>query len=163
MHEKSEPMMPYKYHPCQSNCVSDNTYLTWDINDYGPAPLVLNIVHDTIRNPTFRTTRWTGNHMQLTLMSIPVGGDIGMENHSEEDQFIRVEQGEGLLLMGDSPYNFSFQQPVNDNCAVLIPANTWHNIVNTGDEPLKLYSLYSPPEHSSGTVHWKQSDSVAEE
>lgn len=163
MHEKSEPMIPYNCFTCQSNCISDNAYLTWDANDYGPAPLVLNIVHDTLRNPSFRTTRWTGNHMQLTLMSIPVDGDIGLENHPEVDQFIRVERGEGLLLMGDSPYNLSIQQSVNSNCAVLIPANTWHNIINTGQEPLKLYSIYAPIQHSHGTVHWNKADSEAEE
>lgn len=155
-------MIPCNCFTCQSNCISDNTYLTWDANDYGPSPLVLNIVHDTLRNPTFRTTRWTGNHMQLTLMSIPAASNIGLENHSEVDQFIRVEAGEGLLLMGDSPYHLTFQQSVNENCAVLIPANTWHNIINTGNEPLKLYSIYAPIEHSFGTVHWTKADSDAE-
>lgn len=155
-------MIPDDRFTCQSNCISDNTYLTWDTNDYGPTPVVLNIVHDTLRNPSFRTTRWTGKHMQLALMSIPVGGDIGMENHPEVDQFIRVVDGEGLLYMGDSPYNLFFQEPVNNSCAILIPANTWHNIVNTGNEPLKLYSLYAPPEHPFGTVHWKKSDAEAD-
>lgn len=149
-------MIPYNSLTWQSNCVSDNTYRSWDSNDYGPAPLAINIVHDTIRNPTFLTTRWTGYHMQLILMNIPVNGDIGLENHPGADQFIRIEEGEGLLFMGNSPYNLSFQQPVNDNCAVIIPANTWHNLINTGDNPLKLYSIYSPSWYPSGTVYGKR-------
>ncbi|MDR1770462.1 MAG: cupin domain-containing protein [Hungatella sp.] len=152
-------MMSYSCNVSHSNCVSDNTYLTWDINDYGPAPLVLNIVHDTLRNPTFLTTRWTGNHMQLALMSIPVNGETGLENNPEMDQFIRIETGEGLLLMGDSPYNLTFQEPVNDKCAIIIPANTWHNLINTGEDALKLFTIYSPVVQPFGAVHWKMDNS----
>jgi len=162
MHEKSDSMISYNCYTSQTSCVSDNTYLSWDINDYGPAPLVLNIVHDTLRNPTFLTTRWTGNYMQLTLMSIPVDGEIGLENHPGLDQFIRIEEGEGLLLMGDSPYNLTFQEPVNNKCAVIVPANTWHNLINTGKEALKLFSIYSPSEYPFGTVHWRMDDSREE-
>ncbi|WP_349944306.1 cupin domain-containing protein [Lacrimispora sp. BS-2] len=151
-------MMSYSCYVSHSNCVSDNAYLTWDINDYGPAPLVLNIVHDTLRNPTFLTTRWTGDHMQLALMSIPVNGETGLGNNPELDQFIRIESGEGLLLMGDSPYNLTFQEPVNDKCAIIIPANTWYNLKNTGEDALKLFTIYSPVVQPSGTVHWRMND-----
>lgn len=148
---------------CQSTCEHDNTYLYWDTSDYGPTPLILNIEQDTLRNPAFRTTRWTGNYMQLTLMSIPEGGDIGLENHPDVDQFIRVEDGEGLVLMGNNANNLYFRQPVSNDYAILIPANTWHNLINTGNRPLKLYSIYAPVQHPFGTVHWTKADAEAAE
>ncbi|MEY8352833.1 cupin domain-containing protein [Lachnospiraceae bacterium 54-53] len=156
-------MTPNNSYISHSSCGPDNTYLSWDASDYGPVPLLINLTHDTLRNSTFRTTRWTGNHMQLTLMSIPEDRDAGLENHPKCDQFIRVEDGEGIILMGDSPYDLHFKQPVNDTCAVLIPANTWHKLINTGDRPLKLFSIYSPVHHHAGTVHWTKTDSDNDE
>jgi mannose-6-phosphate isomerase-like protein (cupin superfamily) len=97
--------------------------------------------------------------MQLALMSIPVNGETGLENNPEMDQFIRIETGEGLLLMGDSPYNLTFQEPVNDKCAIIIPANTWHNLINTGEDALKLFTIYSPVVQPFGAVHWKMDNS----
>lgn len=143
--------------PFHSNCKPNNT------NDYGPAPFVFNIEEDTKKNTTFRTARWTGTYMQLTLMSIPKCQDIGLENHTHVDQFIRIEEGEGVVLMGDSPNNLYFKQPVYDNIAILIPAGTWHNLINTGNSPLKLYSIYAPVQHPPGTVHWTKADAQAEE
>src|SRR5690554_5530932 len=121
--------------------------------DYGPHPFVTNIREAAVRNDNYRTALWTGNHLQLTLMSIGVGDDIGLEMHPDVDQFIRVEQGEGVALMGDSMENLSFRQNVSDDDVILIPAGTWHNIINTGNEPMKVYSIYAPPEHPHGTVH----------
>jgi mannose-6-phosphate isomerase-like protein (cupin superfamily) len=113
----------------------------------------VDIEEATLQNRNFRTALWTGNHLQLTLMSIGVGDDIGLEMHPDVDQFIRVEQGEGVALMGDSMENLSFRQNVSDDDVILIPAGTWHNIINTGNEPMKVYSIYAPPEHPHGTVH----------
>lgn len=124
-----------------------------DLKDYGPEPYSVNITEATLQNNHFRTALWTGDHLQLTLMSINVGEDIGLEVHPELDQFIRIEQGEGLVMMGDSQYNLDFQRMVYDDFIFIIPAGKWHNLVNTGNMPLKLYSIYAPPQHPHGTVH----------
>ncbi len=126
--------------------------------DYGPEPFVVNIEEATKRNNTFRTALWTGSHLQLTLMSINVGDDIGLEAHPNLDQFIRIEEGQGLVKMGDSRDNLDFQKKVYDDYAVFIPAGKWHNLINMGCKPLKLYSIYAPPEHPRGTVHETKDD-----
>ena len=154
-------MAPYSDTFCHSTCHKPS-YYSWDATDYGPYPLILNIKHDTLRNPSFRTTRWTGNHMQLTLMSIPVNCEIGVENHPNEDQYFCIIEGEGIISMGDSPYNLSYSQPIETDCAVLIPANIWHNLVNTGKQPLKVYCIYSPVVHHADTIHWTKRDSDLE-
>lgn len=129
-----------------------------DTKDHGPKPYVVNIEKDTLDNPDFRVTRWTGSKIQLTLMSIPVGGDIGLEVHDTHDQFLRLEQGKGRVQMGPSKDDLSFDREVNDDWAVFVPAGTWHNITNVGDEPIKLYAIYGPPDHLHGTVHATQVD-----
>jgi mannose-6-phosphate isomerase-like protein (cupin superfamily) len=89
----------------------------------------------------------------MTLMVLQPGEDIGLELHTQTDQFIRVEAGEGVVYMGDTEENLDFEQPIKEDFAVFIPANKWHNLKNTGDEPLKLYSIYAPVEHEHGTIH----------
>ncbi len=121
--------------------------------DYGPKPFVVNIEEAAKRNDNFRIALWTGSHLQLTLMSINVGEDIGLEVHPNLDQFIRIEEGQGFAVMGNSKHNMDFQRNVSDGYAIIIPAGTWHNVVNTGNRPLKLYSIYAPPQHPRGTVH----------
>lgn len=128
------------------------------LKDYGKEPAVLNIETYTLSNENFRQVLWTGTNLQLTLMTIPVGGDIGLEVHTDIDQFLRIEKGKGLVMMGDTEDNLTFSQVVEDDFAVLVPAGKWHNIVNQGDEPLKLYSIYAPVEHPHGTVHKTQAD-----
>jgi len=129
-----------------------------DDKDYGPNPFVVDIEKDTLENTNFRTTRWTGKNLQLTLMTIPVGGDIGLEVHETHDQFLRLEQGQGRVQMGPSKDDLNFQQNVSDDWAVFVPAGYWHNITNIGDEPIKLYAIYGPPDHLHGTVHATQTD-----
>jgi len=128
--------------------------------DHGPRPFVVDINKATISNDTYRTALWTGSHLQLTLMTIPVGGEIGLEIHHDHDQFLRVEEGQGLAQMGDQKDHLYFSQPVYDDSAIFIPAGTWHNVSNTGNKSLKLYSIYAPPEHPHGTVH--QTKEIAE-
>lgn len=123
------------------------------LRDYGPNPFTINIEKATLENRNFRTALWTGKYLQLTLMSINVGDDIGLEMHPDVDQFIRIEQGQGVVMMGDTSKHLGYRQRVSDNYVILIPAGKWHNIVNTGRTPLKLYSIYAPPEHPWGTVH----------
>ena len=129
-----------------------------DIKDYGNDPLIVNIDCLTKRNRFYRTALWTGDHLQVTLMSIPVGGDIGLEIHNNLDQFIRIESGTALALMGKSRSSLSYRQTIDSNYAVIIPAGTWHNIVNTGNTPLKLYSIYAPPQHPFGTIYQTKAD-----
>ena len=134
-----------------------------EMKDYGPEPFVVNINEVTKQNDTYRTALWTGSHLQLTLMSIKVGEDIGLEIHPHLDQFIRIEEGEGIVKMGDSENNLNFQRKVYDDFAFIIPAGKWHNLVNTGNMPLKLYSIYAPPQHPHGTVQVTKADAQAAE
>ena len=128
------------------------------IRDYGGEPLVFNIHHATNKNEKFRTTLWTGEHLQLTVMNIPVRSDIGVEMHPDVDQFVRVEGGRARVYFGSSRNALREAGVVNDNFAILIPAGTWHNIVNIDNRPLKVYSLYAPPKHPFGTVHKIKAD-----
>ena len=131
-----------------------------ELRDDGGAPLVVNIDEVSNVNQNFRTALWTGMHLQVTLMSIPAGGDIGAEIHPDVDQFIRIESGCGLALTGCSSTNLNRRRKIDCHSAVIIPAGTWHNIVNTGNRPLKLYSVYAPPQHPFGTVHRTKTDAV---
>ncbi len=124
-----------------------------DLRDYGPEPFVVKIEKATKQNTNFRLALWTGGYLQLTLMSINVGEDIGLEMHPYLDQFIRIEEGQGLIQMGDRKDNLDFQRHVYDDFIFIIPAGKWHNLTNTGNIPLKLYSIYAPPQHPHGTVH----------
>ncbi|WP_439144723.1 cupin domain-containing protein [Virgibacillus salinus] len=133
------------------------------LQDYGSNPFVININEATRQNNTFRTALWTGTHLQVTLMSINVGEDIGLEMHPDVDQFLRVEQGQGIVRMGNSRDNLTFERNVYDDSAILIPAGSWHNLTNTGNIPLRLYSIYAPPNHPFGTVHVTKAEAMAAE
>lgn len=122
------------------------------MNDYGPQPFAANIDKATRQNANYRTALWTGQHLQLTLMSIPVGGEIGLEVHPDTDQFLRIESGSGMTMMGPAENRLNYQRQVSDGYAVFVPAGTWHNIINTGVCPLKIYTIYAPPHHPHGTV-----------
>ncbi|MEG0260365.1 MAG: cupin domain-containing protein [Lysinibacillus sp.] len=123
------------------------------LKDYGPKPFVVNINEASKQNCTYRTALWTGTHLQITVMSLNVGEDIGLEMHPDVDQFLRIEQGQGIVQMGKNKNNLDFEKCVYDDFAIVIPAGTWHNLTNTGNIPLKLYSIYAPPNHPAGTVH----------
>lgn len=133
------------------------------LRDYGNNPLVVNIDRFTKLNNNFRTALWTGECLQLTLMSIKVGSDIGVEMHNNLDQFIRVESGNAVVKMGKCRDNLNFVKQIDSNYALIIPAGTWHNIINTGKTTLKLYSIYAPPQHPFGTVHKTKEDAIAYE
>jgi mannose-6-phosphate isomerase-like protein (cupin superfamily) len=121
------------------------------------------IEKETVDNTTFRTVVFTGEHTQLTVMRIAPGEDIGRERHSDRDQFLRIEQGKARVEFGSSEDTIDETHDVEDDWAVVVPAGVWHNVVNTGTEDLKLYSLYSPPEHPEGTVHATKVDAEAAE
>jgi mannose-6-phosphate isomerase-like protein (cupin superfamily) len=127
--------------------------------DPGATPFVLDVEAATLANTNFRTAAWTADTLQLTLMSIPVGGDVGLEMHSNVDQFLRVESGMAKVYFGDSQGNVRFAGVAHKDSAILVPSGTWHNIVNASPkEPLKLYSLYGPAQHPQGTIHVTQAD-----
>ena len=121
--------------------------------DHGPQATVLDLESSTLANTNFRAAIWTGCHLQVTLMSIPIDSEAGLEIHPNIDQFLRVEAGRAKVLMGTSRDDLTFESDTEENCAILVPAGMWHNIINTGGEPLKLYSIYAPPNHRHGTVH----------
>jgi mannose-6-phosphate isomerase-like protein (cupin superfamily) len=142
---------------------SSNSSGSIPLTDYGPQPFVVNINEATKQNNTYRTALWTGKHLQVTLMSIKVGEDIGLEVHPDVDQFLRIEQGQGIVQMGKNKNNLTFTRKVYDDFAIMIPAGTWHNVTNIGNVPLKLYSIYAPPNHPFGTVHVTKADALATE
>jgi len=134
-----------------------------NFKDHGNEPFVINIENAAKANNTFRTALWTGEHLQVTLMSIDVGEDIGLEAHPHTDQFLRIEEGQGFVQMGDSKDNLFYQRNVSEDDAIMVPAGKWHNMTNTGGKALKLYSIYAPPEHPFGTVHKTKADDMAAE
>lgn len=117
-----------------------------------------NIEEKTIQNTNFRTVLYTGSHMQLVVMSLKPLEDIGMEVHSDVDQFFRFEQSEGKVIMNGE------ESIVGPSSAVVVPAGTNHNIINTSStEDLKLYTIYAPANHPEGTVHATKADAMAAE
>jgi mannose-6-phosphate isomerase-like protein (cupin superfamily) len=133
-----------------------------EIIDNGPAPTVANIETATLENTNYRTTLWTGKNLQLTLMSIEPGHDIGLEVHDTHDQFLRIEQGLATVSMGPSKDQLqTWQASASD--AVFVPAGMWHNLECADGVVLKVYSIYAPPQHPHGTVHATQADGEAAE
>lgn len=122
-------------------------------SDHGPGPYVANIEQITLQNSSFRTAVWTGCHLQMTLMCIPPCKEIGLEIHPETDQFIRIEQGNAAVQIGECKDHLDFRRTMCRGDAVFIPAGTWHNILNTGRAPLKVSVFYAPPHHPWGTIH----------
>lgn len=124
---------------------------------------IKNIEEETRSNTTFRTALWTGKHSQLTVMSLGPGEQIGLEVHPDVDQFLRLEEGRARVEVGKSRDDLSETYEVEEDWAFIVPAGTWHNVINTGDGDLKLYTIYSPPNHPPGTVHATKADADAAE
>ncbi len=131
--------------------------------DFGRKPYVEDIKKLTIDNENFRTAIWSGQQLQVTVMSIPVGGEVGLEVHRNIDQFLRIEDGDGLVLMGPREDDLSFEQQAHADYAIMVPAGMFHNVINTGSKPLKIYSIYAPTEHPYGTVHKTADEADREE
>ena len=123
------------------------------IQDIGPKPQSFDLEQATRDNRNYRTVAWSGRYLQVTLMSIPVGGDIGLEAHPETDQFLRLDAGRGRVQMGPAKDRLTFEKEVSDGWCVLIPAGTWHNVVNIGKEPMQVYAIYAPAHHKPGKIH----------
>lgn len=116
-----------------------------------------NIEEKSEDNDNFREVVFTSGKMQLVVMSLKAGEDIGEEVHEEVDQFIRVESGEGVAVLDGE------ESDISDGFAVVIPAGTKHNIINRGGEEMKLYTIYTPPQHRDGTVHATKAEAMADE
>jgi mannose-6-phosphate isomerase-like protein (cupin superfamily) len=119
-----------------------------------------NIEKDTLKNKNFRKVLYTAKHLQLVLMTLQPGEDIGMEVHKENDQFFRFESGTGKCVIDSTSYR------VKDGDAVIIPAGAKHNVINTSkEEPLKMYTIYAPPHHKDGIVRAtkKEAEEIDEE
>jgi mannose-6-phosphate isomerase-like protein (cupin superfamily) len=122
------------------------------------AGYLTNIEKETLDNIKFRRVLFTGPHAQLVVMSLKPGEEIGLETHDDVDQFIRVEAGHGTALLDGKEHS------LEDGSAVVIPAGTKHNVINhSRTEPLKLYTIYSPPEHPDGTIHDTKAEADAYE
>src|SRR5450755_2109511 len=122
------------------------------IKDIGPKPQSFDIERETKENTNYRSVAWSGRYLQVTLMSIPVGGDIGLEAHSETDQFLRLDAGSGRVQMGAAKDKLTFEKDISNGWCVLVPAGTWHNITNTGATPMQVYAIYAPAHHTPGKV-----------
>ena len=120
---------------------------------------ILNISQIACANPYYRQEIWTGDHLQLTVMSIPAGGEIGLELHDTFDQLLRIERGGGAVYIGETKQTVKYVGYANSDDLIVIPAGTWHNVINDQPRPLKLYSVYAPPHHPVGTVHKTKFDS----
>lgn len=132
------------------------------IHDAGPRPQAFNLEQETRNNQNYRTVAWSGRYLQVTLMSIPVGADIGLEAHPDTDQFLRLDAGRGRVRMGESQDKLTFDQVVTDGWCVLVPAGTWHNITNVGDVPMQVYAIYAPAHHQPGKIHKTASDAASD-
>ena len=125
---------------------------------YEAKPYADNIEQAACRNQSFRTELWTGQYLQMTLMCIPVRGEIGLEVHEDTDQYIRLEQGMAAAFFGECRNNLDSKIELRCGDAIFVPAGTWHNIINIGNMPLKISSVYAPPHHPRGTVHQTKAD-----
>lgn len=133
-----------------------------EIEDIGPRPQLFDLERATRDNRNYRSVAWSGRYLQVTLMSIPVDGDIGLEMHAETDQFLRLDAGRGRVEMGSAKDQLGFHKEVSDGWCIMVPAGTWHNITNTGAEPMKLYAIYAPAHHSPGKVQPTPADAATD-
>jgi mannose-6-phosphate isomerase-like protein (cupin superfamily) len=133
------------------------------LTDNGPGPNAFNIEAATRDNDNYRIVAWTGRHLQVTLMSIPVGESVGLEAHPGTDQFLRLEAGRGKVVMGPAEDQLDFEQEVSDGSSIQVPAGTWHDVINVGDEPMRLYAVYAPSHHAAGIVQATSADAEKDE
>lgn len=140
---------------CGSGCPESRTLRT--------EPMIASLDCLARRNSCFRREIWTGNYFQVTLMCIPAGGEIGLECHEDTDQLLCIAEGCAVITMGKHRACMMEQKRVGSGCAVIIPAGTWHNLCNVGRTPLRLYSLYAPPQHPAGTAQRTKEDAEQQE
>jgi len=134
-----------------------------DLTDKGPDMHVTDLDQLARNNPNFRTAIWTGDKLQLTVMSIPAKGEVGLEIHEDTDQFLYVVSGSAVVQMGAERDKLDYSKVAKSGSGIFVPLGTWHNIVNNGSKPLKLLSVYAPSHHSHGTVQETKEIADAEE
>jgi mannose-6-phosphate isomerase-like protein (cupin superfamily) len=143
--------------------VDEKKAIAMILNDNGPRPNAFDIAAATRHNDNYRVVAWTGRHLQVTLMTIPVGESIGLEAHPDTDQFLRIETGHGKAVMGPAEDQLDWEGVVSGGSSIQVPAGMWHNVINTGDEPLRLYAIYAPSHHAAGGVQPTQAHADREE
>lgn len=124
---------------------------------------IINVKKVACLNNYFRKEIWTGEYSQITVMSIPAGGEIGLELHDNLDQILVIEYGIGSVYAGKTKNSVKFKGCANNECAIVIPAGTYHNVINEQAFPLKLFSVYAPPKHPVGTIHKTKFESDLED
>ena len=162
LHANSDPAVRTRYGLSQMGLLLTERERKMTVTDIGPQPQTFDLEKATRANKNYRTVAWSGRYLQVTLMSIPVGGDIGLEAHPETDQFLRLDAGRGRVLMGSSRSQLTFDKEVSDGWCILIPAGIWHNVSNIGDEPMQVYAIYAPAHHKPGKIHKTTSDAAAD-
>jgi mannose-6-phosphate isomerase-like protein (cupin superfamily) len=130
------------------------------VADIGPRPQAFDLETQSLENPDYRTVAWSGPYLQVTLMSIPVNGDIGREKHGGTDQFVRLERGRGRAQMGPAEDDLTFDREVTNGWCVLVPAGSWHNVTNIGDEPMQVHTAFAPQHHTPRKV--QQTKAIAD-
>ncbi|MGN0346233.1 MAG: cupin domain-containing protein [Lachnospiraceae bacterium] len=131
--------------------------------DQGNRPYAASFDMLAMTNPFFRETVWTGDHLQITMMSIDKDSEIGLECHEHLDQFLYIVYGYGKVYMGRTKTALDFTREVKSGFGIVVPAGKWHNLVNTGNCDLKLFSVYAPPGHPFGTLHRTKAEAEEEE
>lgn len=124
---------------------------------------IINLHKEACLNNNFRKEIITGEYMQITVMSIPAGGEIGLEIHDNLDQLLKIEYGIASVYAGNTKQNVKFIGNANQNYGIFIPAGTYHNVLNEQNVPLKLFSTYAPPKHPIGTTHKTKFEADLEE
>ena len=130
--------------------------------DYGKQPYALNVSGCARYNQNYRCAVWSGTYLQMTLMCIPICDDIGLEIHADTDQMIRIEDGFAMAKMGYNKASLECQWTLSQGDVIFVPAGVWHNVINIGDCPLKLSTIYAPPHHPLGTIHPSKYDAMHE-
>lgn len=133
------------------------------INDIGPQPQAFDLEEATRQNQYYRSVAWSGRYLQVTLMSIAPGREIGLEMHPDTDQFLRLDGGRGRVQIGPAKDQLLFDKEVSDGWCILVPAGSWHNVTNIGDEPMQIYAVYAPAHHKPGKIHRTSSEADADE
>ena len=134
-----------------------------DHQRHRPPPNAFKIEAATRENDNYRVVAWTGRHLQVTLMTIPVGESIGLEAHPDTDQFLRIGSGHGKAVMGPPEDQLDFEQAVSDGSSIQVPAGMWHDVINTGDEPFRLCAIDAPSHHAAGAVQATSTDAANDE
>jgi len=132
------------------------------IEDVGPQPRSFDLEQATRENTNYRTLAWSGRYLQVTLMSIPVGRASDWRCTRKPTSFLRLDAGRGRVQIGTAKDQLTFDEEVSDGWCILIPAGSWHNVTNIGEEPMQVYAIYAPAHHKPGKIHKTASDAAAD-